>query len=159
MIQRTTARAAALAAATLALALTGCAPATAPAPGEAPLAAAAPTATPAETPVAESAPPTDGAWPAGWTEELPHPTSGTVLYSHAERAALYRIGLVSTPEAFGALVTEFGAAGYTDEAGQDDEGEEHAEVHNFTKDDWRVILRGVNTDAGFELHYLAKQER
>ncbi|SDS76922.1 hypothetical protein [Microterricola viridarii] len=159
MIQRTTARVAAIAAAALALTLTGCAPATAPAPSETPRAAAAPTATPTETPGTEPAPSTDSAWPAGWTEELPHPTSGTVLYSHTERAALYKIGLVSTPEAFGALVTEFGAAGYADEAGRDDEGDEHAEVHNFTKDGWRVILRGVSTGAGFELHYLAKQER
>ncbi len=147
----------------VALALTGCATAESPAiGGEQPTSSSTPVQSVPTPEAEESSTPTPDAepatsvWPASWPSEVPHPTSGVELYSNSERDAIYKIGLSTTPDAFDQLVTEFTAAGYADQADQGENDGEHT-THNFTKGEWRVILKGAHTDQGFEMHYIGKR--
>lgn len=142
-------------AAALLISLSGCA-ATAPV-AQPPVSASGPEQGASATPEGAQAAP-ESAWPGGWPETLPHLNSGEVLYSHAEADRIYKIGMRATPEAHAQLLADFATAGFSDEAasGRDDQ---HDDAHSFRKDGWRVIVRGVQTDAAFEVHYIARRER
>lgn len=148
-----------LASAVLAFGLSACASSTALPDDGNPAADTSPSAPATSDATVEAQPPADmSVWPDTWPSDVPHPTTGEVLYSNAERDFLFKLGLVSTPEAFADLASEFVDAGHSDDAGRDSSGErEGARVHNFSNGGWRITLKGIHSDGVFEMHYLAKR--